>query len=260
MITCRDNSALIRLHAAKQIWWFFDYDGTLADFAPNPDVILPDPELIHLVTQLAARDDMRVTIISGRRLAHIEQLLPVNGLIKAGSYGLELRLPTGELLHPVAQDDVRPVLDLLKAQWESLLDGRKGFYLEDKGWTLAIHAKDADVQEGKWVIDHARLLAEVAVAAEDDHTFKLLGGDRFFEIAPQAADKRRTVKRIIKSYAWPGAMPVYLGDDDKDALAFDVVQAYGGIAVAVGNRPATNGADCRLSAPADCRRWLKSFY
>ena len=252
MMTCRDDSLLKRLRAAKRIWWFLDYDGTLADFAPNPDVVLPDPELIGLLTQLASRDDMRVTIISGRRLAHIEQLLPINGIIKAGSYGLELRLATGELLHPVELRDIRPVLDVVKAQWEPLLADRHGFYLEDKGWTLALHAKDADVQEGSWVIDRAQVLAERVIAGEGGDIIRLSGGHRFLEVAPQAANKRRTVERVIEAYAWPGALPVYLGDDDKDAAAFDVVQARGGIAVAV-------GADCRLDVPADCRKWLESF-
>lgn len=259
MIVCRDDSLLKRLRAARRIWWFLDYDGTLADFAPNPDVILPDPELIHLVTQLAERDDMRVTIISGRRLAHIEQLLPISGIIKAGSYGLELKLETGELLHPVALREIRPMLDVLKAQWEPLLTNRDGFYLEDKGWTLAIHAKDADLEEGRWVIDRARLLAERVVAGEDSGIFRLSNGHRFLEVAPQAADKRRTVERIMKDYGWADALPVYLGDDDKDAVAFGVVQEHGGIAVAVGNRPDTAGADCRLSGPATCRKWLQSF-
>lgn len=259
MIVCRDDSLLERLRAAKRIWWFLDYDGTLADFAPNPDVILPDPDLIRLLTQLASRDTMRVTIISGRRLAHIEQLLPLEGIIKAGSYGLELRLATGELLHPVAQDDIRPILDVLQKQWTSLLTGRSGFYLEDKGWTLAIHAKDADVQEGGWVIERARLLAERVLVAEGGDIFKLSGGHRFLEVAPQAADKRLAVARIFEAYAWSGALPIYLGDDDKDASAFEVVQKRGGIAVAVGNRPVTDGADCRLGTPTDCRKWIESF-
>ena len=33
--------------------------------------------------------------------------------------------------------------------------------------------------------------------------------------------------------SWPGALPVYLGDDDKDEEAFDVVKERGGIAILV---------------------------
>lgn len=256
MISCRDTSSLRRIQAAEQVWWFLDYDGTLADFAPNPEVVLPEPELISLVKQLAAQDDMRVTIISGRRLAQIEQLLPINGIIKAGSYGLELRLATGELRHAVAQEDVRATLDPLKLQWEQLLSGRAGFFLEDKGWALAVHAKDAESDEGVWAIEQARLLAERTLAATGDGAMRISAGDRFLEAVPQIAGKQRTVEALLEEFAWPGALPVYVGDDDKDAPAFCTVREWGGIAVAVGNRPAVKGADCRLETPADCRAWL----
>jgi trehalose 6-phosphate phosphatase len=260
MISCRDKALQMRLRTAERIWWFLDYDGTLADFAPNPDVILPDPELIQLVTQLASQDNMRVSIISGRRLAHIEQLLPIPGIIKAGSYGLELRLATGELYHPLAQQEIRPILDKLKKQWEKLLAGRVGFYLEDKGWTLAIHAKDAEMQQGQMVINQAQHLASSMLEEIDSNLFILLTGHRFLEIAPRIAGKRSTVEMILKQYPWPHALPVYLGDDDKDAKAFPAVQAQGGVAVGVGSRQAVaRTADCRLESPTICRQWLNSF-
>lgn len=257
MTACQQVKA--RIAAAERVWWFLDYDGTLADFAPNPDVIVPDPALIALVTALAADEQMRVTIISGRRLAHIEQLLPIDGIIQAGSYGLEVRLESGERQHPIALAEIRPILDTLKPEWAALLAGRDGFYLEDKGWTLAVHAKDAAAEEGESVIGQARAVAEQTIAGQHADRFRLLGGHRFLEIGPRAASKRRTVTAILAEHAWPGALPVYLGDDDKDAVAFAVVQAQGGFAVGVGERAAVDSADCRLPSPAAARRWLRSF-
>ncbi len=254
MKTCQDDTIIERIHAAPRIWWFLDYDGTLADFAPNPDVILPDVELQTLVTRLATHERMRVTIISGRRLAHIEQLLPLDGIIKAGSYGLEMRLVTGELQHVVEQREIRPILDQIKTQWRTILDPHTGFYLEDKGWTLAIHAKDADATIGESVLTQARDIANQQIAHAA--IFKLLGGDRFLEIGPSAASKHQTVARILKSEAWADALPIYLGDDDKDAAAFPAIHAAGGITIGVGGRIS---ADCQLENPRAVKRWLSQF-
>ena len=70
------------MRQAGHLWLFLDYDGTLADFAATPDEIIPDEELIALIDQLAKQPDIRVTILSGRRLAHIQSLLPVSGILE----------------------------------------------------------------------------------------------------------------------------------------------------------------------------------
>jgi trehalose 6-phosphate phosphatase len=250
-----DSDVITRLGQQEALWLFLDYDGTLAEFAPTPDIILPDDDLIALVARLAAVERNRVTILSGRRLAHIQALLPLAGIMMAGSYGLELQLPDGQLVHRVAYDSIRPALDDLKGHWEALLVGRSGFYLEDKGWTLAIHAKDAGQEDADLVLPQARRLGQAAV---DQHTdlFRLQGGHRFLEVAPLLANKRRSVEYLMSRYPWPGALPLYLGDDDKDEVAFEAVQAQGGLAVAVGDRLLNSAADYHLPAPQATRDWL----
>jgi trehalose 6-phosphate phosphatase len=244
---------------AKHLWLFLDYDGTLADFAPTPDEIVPDQELINLVQALASRPDTRVTIISGRRLAHIQALLPVSDTFKAGTYGLELQRTDGETIHRVSYESVRPLLDDLKRRWEKLLDGRRGFYLEDKGWTLAIHGKDAAEDEATAVLRIADRQANSLLEQESGQLFRLQGGHRFLECGPRSGDKKRTVEHLITTYPWyDDALLVYLGDDDKDELAFEAIQNHGGIAVAVGDRLNHSSADCRLSSPQAVRQWLRA--
>jgi len=50
-----------------------------------------------------------------------------------------------------------------------------------------------------------------------------LGGHKFLEIGPTLAHKGRTVDYLLDRYPWPGALPIYLGDDDKDEKAFGVI-------------------------------------
>jgi trehalose 6-phosphate phosphatase len=69
MILCTDDRVLQKIDRAEQLWLFLDYDGTLADFAPTPEDILPDKALISLIERLVSQPDIRVTVISGRRLA-----------------------------------------------------------------------------------------------------------------------------------------------------------------------------------------------
>jgi trehalose 6-phosphate phosphatase len=241
------------IRAAKTVRLFLDYDGTLADFAPNPDVILPDSRVISLLDRLAHTRKFFPAVISGRRLAHIRALLPVKGLLLAGSYGLEMLLPDGR--QPLAVDTIRirPALDRILPAWKSLLADRQGFYLEDKGLALALHARFADGREAVQVLAAARAEVERLKPGAD---FCLIRGERFIEILPSAASKARTVKEILENHTAPGALAVYAGDDAWDEESFTVVQRFGGLAVLVSTEEKPTRANFRIEGPAQVQNWL----
>jgi trehalose 6-phosphate phosphatase len=242
-----------RLAAAERLWLFLDYDGTLADFAPTPEHVTPNPEVVELLTGLAAHPRLRVAVISGRRLSHIRSLLPVPGVLLAGTYGIELLTTQGERIERAAYPAIRRTLETLRPGWEALIAGRRGFYLEDKGWALALHARFADENETEEVLAAAQRAASEMAASG---SWRLLGGHKFLEIAPREAHKGHTVAYLLDHYPWPGALPLYLGDDDKDEEAFGVVKVRGGIAILVASKPRETRADGRLETPQSVRRWL----
>ena len=245
-----------RLAQAERLWLFLDYDGTLADFAPTPDHVNPDPELIGLLTRLARHPRIRMAVISGRRLSHVEVLVPVTGVFLAGTYGIEIRTSEGERINRVEYEAIRRTLNALKSRWLRLTAGRDGFYLEDKYWALALHARFADEDEAEEVLTAARSMATGAACSGP---FRLLGGHKFLEIGPTLAHKGQTVDYLLDRYPWPGALPVYLGDDDKDEEAFGVVRARGGIAILVTRVPRDTKADCCLESPRAVHHWLENL-
>jgi trehalose 6-phosphate phosphatase len=248
-----------RLVEAKRLWLFLDYDGTLADFAPTPEHVNPDPELVDLLTRLAQHPRIRIAVVSGRRLKQVQQLVPVPGILLAGTYGVELRLPGGERVDRPEYDVIRPTLEALKPQWADLIAGRQGFFLEDKGWALALHARFAAENDTIWVLAQARRTATEAIGSASPGFFRLLGGHKFLEIGPRLAHKGRTVDDLLDRFPWPGALPLYLGDDDKDEKAFCVIRAHGGIAALVAAEPRETEADWRLDSPQATRQWLESL-
>jgi trehalose 6-phosphate phosphatase len=247
---------LQKIKDAEQIWLLLDYDGTLADFAPTPDDVYPDPELITLIQKLAEHPKIKLAIISGRRLSHIEELVPLSGIWLAGSYGLEMRTPAGEHVHRADLKTLRPQLETLKPQWAALIDEEEDFYLEDKGWSLALHARFANDLLAEQILAQGRALAERTCS---DDKFQLLGGHKFLEIAPLEADKGNTVVYLLKQGEQTRQVPVYLGDDDKDERAFPVVQKFGGLAGCVCNPKRITCADFLLESPRQTRDWLTNL-
>jgi trehalose 6-phosphate phosphatase len=249
-----------RLTQAKGIQLFLDYDGTLADFAPTPEDVIPDPVLIDLIRRLAQHPKIRVGVISGRRLAQIRELLPVPESWLAGTYGIELLTPEGGLVEPLKFASIRPVLEELKPLWEELIAGRQGIYLEDKGWSLAVHARFADETVASEVIHAARKAAgQLIDLGNRAEVFREHGGPRFYEVCPAVAHKGRAVQYLLAHSPWSESLPVYLGDDYNDEDAFEVVKANGGIAVLVLSEPRQTQADFRLENPRAARGWLEDL-
>jgi trehalose-phosphatase len=253
---CAPDLVNKRLAQADRVWLFLDYDGTLVDFAPTPEHVDLDLEVIDVLTRLVQQPDIRIAVVSGRQLGQVRLLLPVPGLLLAGTYGIELQTPDGKHIERVASDTIRPVLDDLKPRWERLIAGREGFFLEDKYWALALHARFAEDDEANIVLEEAR---HMATEAASGGSLRLLGGHKFLEIGPRLANKGQTVAYLLDHYPWPDALPVYVGDDDKDEEAFGVIKARGGMAILVAREPRNTQADCRLESPQAVRHWLQTL-
>jgi trehalose 6-phosphate phosphatase len=250
------NAIRQHLSAGLSVWLFLDYDGTLSDFAPNPDVVEPKPVIVELIKRLSLHPQLRVSVISGRRLDHVKKLVPISGILLAGSYGIEICTQEGEEIYRADFGLIRPVLDWIKPRWKALINGKEGFYLEDKGWSLAIHARFAHIDQALRVLSFARELTN-----EIDHKeqFRILGGHKFLEIGPKTAHKGETVRYLLNRYPFHSALPVYIGDDDKDEEAFQVVLAAGGYAIQVASEERSTLASCRLQNPDAVIGWLNTL-
>jgi trehalose 6-phosphate phosphatase len=242
---------------AQRLWLFLDYDGTLAEFAPTPDQVQPNQQIIDLITLLSRKSKIRLAVISGQCLSTLQTLLPVPGIFLGGTYGIELQTPYGEVLCRVEEQGVRTILDVIKPQLLEMISGKRGFYLEDKGLALALHARFADELEAEQVICAARQLPEMK---NPPPHFRILGGHKFLEIAPVLANKGSTVTYLLANYTWPEAWLAYLGDDDKDQEAFKIVKSLDGLAVLVlhpNGLTSDANIDYVFESPREVRAWLK---
>jgi trehalose 6-phosphate phosphatase len=61
---------------------------------------------------------------------------------------------------------------------------------------------------------------------------------------------------LLDRYLWAGALPVFIGDDDKDEEAFQVVRSLGGITIVVTPTPRSTSAQYCLENTREVRRWL----
>jgi len=244
---------------AERLWLFLDYDGTLVEFTRTPDIISPDLKVIELIKRLANLSRIRLAIVSGRRLRDIQTLIPVQGIYLAGTYGIEVQTPEGERIQRGDYSLIRPYLDRLKPHWEEILDGRKGYYLEDKGWSLALHARFAPEKEATRVISNIQQTLNQELITDE---FRLIKHKKFLEVSSAIAHKGKTISFLLNSFPFPGARLVYIGDDDNDAEAFETIHSLGGVAISVAQYFGyirSSGGDYVLKSPKAVRKWLENF-
>lgn len=242
------------LEEHEDVALFLDYDGTLADFTRHPDIVEPNPEVVKLVEALLDSENILPIIISGRRLSHLQKLLPFPNMILAGAYGLEIQFPGNELYYPLEYERIRPALQEIKLVWADLIEGEGPFYLEDKGWAVAIHARFVDDGTAEEILSQAQ---QIALDRLDARVFQVKSGDKFLEAKPIQADKGRCVSFLLIKLPLENTALLYLGDDDKDEQAFEVVHEHGGVAIRVCSSVIHNPIeDWRLDNPQAAREWL----
>lgn len=246
-----------RLTHTRRVSLFLDYDGTLVSFAPTPQNAEPDPTVVELIRRLKTQARLRVAIVSGRPLTQLQTLIPVPGVVLAGTYGIEIRLASGEIISRADFAAARPLLERLKPEWERLVADRKGYFLEDKGWALAIHARFADVREAQAVLEQAQILASSDPSFID--LFKIFRDGQFVEICSGTINKGDTVRFLLGHDPWEGAVPIYIGDDARDEDAFAIINVSKGISVRVGAVINETKAKYVVESPLKVRRWLESL-
>lgn len=245
--------------ASERLWLFLDYDGTLVEFTRTPDIIKPDSKVIELIKRLAGKSRVRVAIVSGRRLRDLQALLPVEGIFIAGTYGIEIQTQDGERIQREDYALVRPYLERLKPHWEEIVDGRKGYYLEDKGWSLALHARFAPEKEAVRVISALQQSLDQDLITDE---YRLIKQKKFLEVSTAKANKGKAVTFLLNSFPIPNARLVYVGDDNNDAEAFQTIHANGGVAISVAQYfgyVRSTGGDYVLKSPKAVRKWLENL-
>jgi trehalose-6-phosphatase len=121
-------------------------------------------------------------------------------------------------------------LDQLKPHWKEIINDRKDFYLEDKGWALAVHASFASPRDATRVISLLQQTLDQELISDE---YRLIKHNKFLEISSAMAHKGKTMSYLLNSFPLPGARLIFVGDDDNDAEAFETIHSYGGAAISV---------------------------
>lgn len=231
-----------------------DFDGTLAEFNPDPAAPELTPERWELLNHIASEPGMSLGIVSGRRLDDLRARtrLP-DHVYHAGLHGLEIEVDGHRTTHPdlfSAEARVEGLASCLK----KLLTEFPGVLIEDKGASVAVHTRQLPWDAYEKIFARADVLAVPWIA--EGHV-RRLEGNAVVEYLPNIGGHKgeatrwitESVQRKLSRQAWVA----YIGDDITDEDAFRAIDC--GIGVLVGLRP--TAATHKLDGITDVDRFLR---
>ncbi|XP_063242724.1 uncharacterized protein LOC134542428 [Bacillus rossius redtenbacheri] len=236
-----------------------DYDGTLAPLAPRPELAVLPAETKEVLLRLSKRPDVKLAIISGRKLANVKSLVGIEGIVYAGNHGIEIEFPSGRTyVHPSPEGYQEKLLSL-QAELESKVC-KHGAWVENKGPTLTLHYRAVPEAERPGLVAEAeRVVRETGLTVGTAHCA--------LEVkTPFIWNKGHASLLVMSSEfgeAWQGQVPViFVGDDTTDEDAFEALKDFGQTFRVVRADGVSTAAKHRLSGTDGVLallKWLDGF-
>ena len=222
---------------------FLDFDGTIAEIAPEPELAFAPEATKAVIAALQDRLGGALAVVSGRRIADLDVLLSPLRFPAAGLHGLERRDAAGRL-HPAP---VPASVARLRDRLAGLIGARPGVRLEDKGASLALHYREAP--EAGPDCD-----AAMREAVRDLADLHLVHGKMVIEAKPKGATKGTAIRSFMAEPPFRGRVPIFAGDDVTDEDGFAVAAELGGAGIKVG--AGETRARHRVPSVAALAAWL----
>ena len=224
-----DQSAALRsdlsaLALSSRLLVVSDFDGTLADFSPDPYDVPVNEQSIDALKQLSELPHTNVTILSGRHRAGIQRVLDVADfpITLVGSHGSEDPLHPRQLSpHDAAE------LERIHRELDAIVTGIDGAYVEVKPFHRVLHFIAAREQQ---LID--AILHQAATLNTGD--LKVTHGKNIVEYSVSPATKGTWLSGAVSRYEPTGV--IFIGDDTTDEDGFIALATVpGAVSIKVGD-------------------------
>lgn len=190
-----------------------DYDGTLTPLQRLPAMAAPTPELLELLSELAADPANELVVISGRDADTLEQWLGALPITLVAEHGACIRYRHDSWQTLTTQsgewkDAIKPILELF-------VNRCPGSFIEEKKNTLAWHYRVTNPDLG---FTRSRELRNSLLQLTGNTTLQVIDGNKVIEVRQIGIDKGTTALNILHLHQ-PDFV-LCMGDDTTDEDMF----------------------------------------
>lgn len=237
-----------------------DYDGTLAPISLRPELALMPYNTRIILKGIVKNNRIFVSIISGRMLKPLKQLVGLKGIYYAGCHGLEME--SAYVKGPLA--GLERYKALIKEVKISLIKELKDIMpinaldIEDKGIILSLHYRRAGENRIKGL---RRIFYRVSRPHTKSGEMVVTRNKKVLELRPNIKwDKGMYCLYMLKklSKRREKVLPIYIGDDRTDETAFKALGPRG-ITIFVKGERKTSLAQYYVDSTSKVRDFLQAI-
>jgi trehalose-phosphatase len=231
------NRAVTQIQASPRVVIFLDFDGTLVDLAPLPNLVRLTAAARRALRRLARHPRVTIVVISGRRRFELQRYVSLPGIRYFGLYGWER---TGRPRLPRA---AVTTLRAARSRSANHLGSIPGLWIEDKDFSFSVHLLDVPPAAQRRA---RRQLRSLLLPFQKE--LCLIENLRDAEVVPRCIQSKGSIVKEILAQKGRSAFPVYFGDDLSDEPAFEAVGR--GLSIRVG-APRPTRARYSIRSPAE---------
>jgi len=210
------------LGAARRVYLFLDYDGTLVS-GPRGDAIRPPSSVLRRLTQLGEVDSFSVFLISGRPVEELRRLVGVPSIGYIGQRGFEISIPGRPIIYPVEGETAAAVLHHAELEVHRALGSLDAIEIENRGYGLILHTALATPKvTGEAIQRFTETIRRVDTAS----ALEVLYGDGVVEARLAGWGKGDAIIHILREADAGSALAIYVGDDVTDEDAFEAINMW----------------------------------
>lgn len=217
-----------RLRSASRVGVFCDYEGTLAPRTPEGDVSPLPSETAQQLARLSTARGVTLAVLSGRPVAELRRLVPIEAAWFSGLHGHEIRNPQGLERRWFTRKEARRIAQLAD-RLDRELSSVGGVRIDRKGGSLMVHYRGLSAERTRDVQETVLRLWKT-----EGKGLRLWPGTGSLEILASENRVKGTAVRFILGKTSARTYPVYFGDDETDLEAFRALR-YSGVRVGVGD-------------------------
>ena len=222
-----------------------DYDGTLVEFNENPELAIPDENLINLIKDLNKKTDTHVAIVSGRDKKFLNKWfgkIPITLIAEHGHYQkVNNEDWTNKLkVSNLWMEDLIPL-------FETFTDRTPGTFIEKKKNSLVWHYRKSDPELASDRVVEFKTVLTSLISEE----LQVLDLNKAIEIISVRINKGVAISELFKNNY---DFIICMGDDISDEYMFNTLPEDS-FSIKVGNK--NTNAKYYIQNPLEVRKLLK---